>query len=181
MTSWTRFMAMFVACLFSPAMAIAGGLYIGGALGNTVIQDTIPISQVQNADFDANSAGFKGFVGLRLDSLAVEASYLNFGKPDDTHAVGNLELEISGFDLTGLINFSIGPIDLFGRGGLFVWESKTKVVGIRNINADGADLVLGLGIGFNLGSLGIRGEVERFDVDDVDDVYFISLGIVHTL
>lgn len=174
-----KFASLIVSLFLSTASFADSGIYVGFSVGNSIIQDTIPTStQQDDFQFDESSAGYKGSLGIRLDSLSLEASYHNFGDPDTTNAAGNLQMEVSGVDLSAIYNFTVGPIDLFAKGGLFLWESETN--GLENFDKDGADPVFGIGAAFRLGSLGIRGEVEMFNVSDIDDLYFVSLGITHT-
>lgn len=166
--------------LSTPALA-QDGLYIGASLGNSIIQDTIvDQNQIEQFDFDENAGGYKGTLGLRLSSLAVEASYHNFGDPNTDNATGNTQIEVSGVDISALYNFSIGPIDIFGKAGYFWWDSQREQLGLRGLKKDGSDPLFGAGAAFNLGSLAVRGEVEMFNVGDVDDLYFISVGLTHT-
>jgi hypothetical protein len=164
--------------LMETVVAAGSGLYMGGSVGSAIIQDSVPTGlQVQEVDFKSNDTGYRLFAGIRLDSLAIESGYINFGNPDDSNNLGRLQLDLDGFDLSAILNFELGPIDIFGRGGLFFWESETQIQTVQ-FTDDGADIVLGAGVGFRLGSLGIRGEVEWFDVGDVNDVYFVSIGAV---
>ncbi len=173
--------ALFAMSLVSPvAMAVDNGLFFGASIGSAIIQNSRPDSTaVQNVELDSTNAGFKFFAGVRFDSLTLEGGYIDFGKPDVSSATEGARYELSGWDVLATLNLSIGPVDVFGKGGLFLWESATQN-GIQNIDASGADPVYGVGLGLRLGSLGFRGEYEFFDVGDVDDVYMLSLGVSYT-
>ena len=79
----------------------------------------------------------------------------------------------------GLVNLGIGPIDLFGKVGVFSWDAD--LTNGSSINEDGTDPVYGIGGGLSLGPVSVRLEYEYFDVksDSLDDIQMISLGAVY--
>ena len=64
--------------------------------------------------------------------------------------------------LLGLAVFSLSPA-AFADSGPFL---------------GGSDPAYGVGLRFTLGSIEIRGEYEVFDIEDADDVYMASAGLV---
>ncbi|HEY5602726.1 MAG TPA: outer membrane beta-barrel protein [Gammaproteobacteria bacterium] len=160
--------ALFItsAILMSSAHADSG-FYLGASAGNASISGQPDTS----IDFDSDDTGYKVFGGFKFALLAIEASYVDFGKPEQN----NINVELSGYDLFGILNIGIGPIDLFGKVGVFAWDSDALVSG-NSVNKDGTDPVYGIGAGLSLGSLSVRAEYEYFDISDFDTVEMISVG-----
>jgi len=147
----------------------ANGFYIGGSVGNADVSGT------PSTNFSGNDTGYKVFGGFKFTMFAVEGSYVNFGKAEDNGG----SVETTAFDLFGLVNIGLGPVDLFGKVGVFSWDSDLTSGG--SINEDGTDPVYGIGGGVSLGPLSVRAEYEYFDVksDYLDDIQMISVGVVY--
>lgn len=130
--------------------------------------------------FDATDFGWKVFGNLMLtDNLGFEASYLDLGTPDDDILGTIVKVDSSAFDA-----FVVGAIpmtdffDLFAKVGLVAWDTDITVAGFPSFSDDGTDLAYGIGAAFNVSNnLSIRGEWEVFDIEDVDDVWMLSVGI----
>lgn len=164
-------------CLFAPAvpaLAADNGFYLGLSVGQANIEvDDVTFS---GEDFDADDTGYKLIAGFRpLDWLGLEASYVNFGEPDDTLAGTTVAVEGDGISAFAVGFLPAGPVDLFAKVGLLSWDSR-----IVGFNEDGTDLAYGVGVQFRLLSLGVRAEYEIFDVNDVDDLNMISIGVTYT-
>jgi hypothetical protein len=176
------------ACLIVPgAKAVAeAGFYAGGSLGSATIQADIP--DAENIDevleFDEDDLGWKAFggynFGLDFLALAIEAGYVDLGKPSGTFLDNELEVDVTGLDVFGLAGLQLGPIGVFAKAGVISWDIEATIDGIDAGDDDGTDPAYGVGARFNLGSLEIRGEYEMFDLDNVDDVYMLSAGLVWT-
>jgi len=160
----------------APLWAAEDGFYIGGSVGNAYIQDSAPdTSEFENIDFNSDDTGYKLFGGFRGGFFGVEGGYVSFGSPTDR----STKIEMTAFDLFALIAFSAGPVDIFGKAGAVKWDRDTTVDG-QQISTDGTDPVYGAGVALNIGSLGIRGEYELYDIGDTNDVYMISVGATVT-
>lgn len=160
----------FIASSFMMTSAYAdNGFYIGGSVGNA------KVSGAPSTTFEGNDTGYKIFGGFKFTIFAVEGGYVNFGKAEDNGA----STETTAFDLFGLVNLGIGPIDLFGKVGVFSWDSDLTSGG--SINEDGTDPAYGIGAGLSLGPVSVRAEYEYFDVksDYLDDIQMISVGAVY--
>lgn len=144
------------------------GLYLGGSFGNATLDFENPDSDINVKDDDI---GYKFFGGFKFTLLAVEAGYVDFGKVEKSGFSG----ELSGFNAFGVLSFGLGPVDVFGKLGGFVWESDFEAAQ-ETYKDDGFDPVAGVGLGFNLGNVGIRGEYEFYDIDNFDEVAMLSLG-----
>jgi Outer membrane protein beta-barrel domain len=156
--------------LSAAATAADNGIYLGGAVGkaNLEIDDIFGVE-----DFKGDDTGYKLIVGIRpLDWLAVEASYVNFGEPDDTVMGIPLAAESDGISAFAVGFLAAGPVDVFGKLGLISWDSR--------VTDDATDLAYGVGAQFRVWGISLRAEYERFDVDDVDDLSMISVGVTYT-
>jgi hypothetical protein len=150
------------------------GFYLGGSLGNATIERSAPSS---NVDVNSDDTGYKVYGGFKFTVLAVEGGYVDFGSPTGNN---NTEVELSGFDLFGLLNMGIGPVDLFGKVGAFSWDSEDIVNGVKSESRSGTDPAYGIGAGLSLGSFSVRAEYEYFDMSDFENVTMFSIGGVYT-
>jgi hypothetical protein len=155
------------------AFAADNGIYLGASIGNA----NVDIEQA-GVQFDGDDTGFKFIAGLRpLDWFAVEASYVNFGEPEQ----GILAADLDGISAFGVFFVPVGPVDLFAKGGLVTFDSSIKIDGIGDIRQDdGTDLAYGVGAALRFLSLSVRAEYEIFDIDDAEDVNMLSIGVVYT-
>lgn len=169
--SWT---GLALLALSGPAAAADNGLYLGGSIGDANVEIDAGLAQV-----DSDDTGFKFIAGIRpLDWLAVEANYVNFGEAEDD----GLAAEADGISAFAVGFLAVGPVDLFAKGGLISWEGEVSVDGIDAdvFREDGTDLAYGVGAQFRVWSLAVRAEYEVFDVDDVEDLNMLSLGVTFT-
>lgn len=161
--------------LNAPAFAADNGIYLGGSIGrsNVEIDD---IGGIGAADFEGDDTGYKLIGGIRpLDWFAVEASYVNFGEVEDTVAGTPLRAEGDGISAFAVGFFTLGPVDVFAKGGLISWDTQ-----LAGFDADGTDLAYGVGAQFRLLGLSVRAEYEMFDADDVDELNMLSIGVTYT-
>ena len=160
--------------------AADNGIYIGAGVG----QSTVEYEDIQNTtlDFKGDDLGYKVIVGVRpLDWLGFEANYVNFGEPDDS--VAGLRLRSEGYGISGFaVGFlSLGPVDLFAKGGVVSWDSEISSPQLPgSLEDDGTDLAYGAGLQFRLLSLGVRAEYEIFDIDDVEEANMVSVSLTYT-
>lgn len=157
------------------ALAADNGIYLGAAVGrsNLEIDD---LAGIEAADFEGDDTGYKLIVGIRpLDWLAIEANYVNFGEAEDTVLGTRLSADGDGISAYAVGFLPIGPVDLYAKGGFIAWD--TKVVGF---DEDGNDFAYGVGAQFRLLGLSVRAEYEKFDIDDVDDLSMLSIGVTYT-
>ena len=155
------------------SMAADNGIYIGLSLGNANIDIDQGLAQV-----DSDDTGFKFTAGIRpLDWFAIEASYVNFGEPEQ----GVLAANADGISAYGVFFLPVGPVDLFAKGGLISFDTSVEIDGIGDIyREDGTDFAYGVGVQFRLLSLSVRAEYEIFDIDDTKDANMLSLGVFYT-
>ena len=166
-----------VVILFSTSVMAGSesGLYLGGSIGQATI--TAKGDTPSSPEFNEKDAGYKIFLGynfgiIPLIDLAVEGSYVDFGKPSGN----NVEIDLVGWDAFGLAALTFGPFSVFGKMGVLSWDSKSNVYN----DESGSDPAYGLGAKFILGSIALRAEYEYFDVNELDDLYMVSAGLSYT-
>ena len=172
--------------LFSSTTVLAGsesGLYLGGSFGNASVSADVPTEP--DFKFDESDTGYKLFMGynfgiIPLIDVAVEGSYVDFGKPSGTTSGGTkIDYELTAWDAYGLVGLTFGPFALFGKAGLVTWNSD-DAYGALTGSESGTDPTYGLGVKFQIASFAIRAEYEYFDLDSFDDVYMASIGVAYT-
>jgi outer membrane immunogenic protein len=159
-------------CLGLPATVIAGadsGLYIGAGVGDASVKDS---------GFDESDSAYKIFGGynigfIPLVDFAVEASYVDFGKP--SNSTGSIEL--TGYNAFGLAGLSFGPFGVFAKAGALSWDSDS-VFGTSTGSDSGTDPAYGLGARFAIGPFAVRAEYEVYDLDT--DLDMVSISGVYT-
>lgn len=156
------------ASLISP-LASAGsdtGFYLGGAIGT---------SDISESWLDDTDTGYKVFAGYNFGvlpflNLAAEASYVDLGEWRDS----GVRAETDAWALAAVAGFDLGPVGIFVKAGQANWDVDSNVG-----SDDGTDRMYGLGGKFQLFSIALRVEYERFELDDAD-ADFYSVGAVFT-
>jgi len=174
------------ACVVAaPAAAQA---YLGFGVGKSdygsgnVIPDLITSGSV-----DGKDSGFKIFGGYQFNPyFAVELAYVDLGKATYSGSffgapVNDGSLETSGLNASAVGILPLGAaFELFGKVGIFGWESRARdfTAGVPfSGKADGGDISFGVGLAFHFTrNVGIRAEWERFRA--VDDIDLLSAGLV---
>ena len=164
-----RKLVICLACSFlgMPAIAFAGadsGFYIGAGVGDATVKDT---------NFDQSDSAYKLFGGynigfIPLVDFAVEASYVDFGKPSNSAG----SVEVTGLNAYGLAGLSFGPLGVFAKAGAMRWDSDSSF-GTTSSDS-GTDPAYGIGARFAIGSLSVRAEYETYDLDADLDMVSIS-------
>lgn len=178
--------------LISPfALAADTGWYGGVNVGQsrTNIDDARISTELQSAGFatavtakDERDTAYKLFGGYRFNrNLAFEGGYFDLGQSSYTSTTtgpagtltGSMKRQGVNLDAVGVAPIT-DKFSAFGRLGLIYAESKdtftaTGGVSVPNPSASkrAANYKIGLGLQYDLnGSIGLRGEVERYRVDD---------------
>lgn len=156
--------------LCAAAAHAESGIYLGGSFGNA----TVGYNPSNNIDVKDDDVGYKLFGGIKFTLLAAEVGYVDFGTVEKSGFSG----ELSGFNAFGVLSMGLGPVDVFGKLGGFVWESDFEMAQER-YEDDGFDPVVGVGAGLTFGGLGVRAEYEYYDIDNFDEVSMFSLGATY--
>ena len=162
------------------AQAADNGFYLGGSVGQSNIQS---VDEVQNLQFDGTDTAYKIIAGFRpLDWLGVEANYVDLGNPDDTVANVPVQSDGSGFSAFAVGFLPVGPVDLFAKAGFIKWDASVSAPSLPalSLENDGSDFAYGAGVQFRVLSLTVRGEYEVFDIEDLDEVNLLSIGVMWT-
>ena len=160
-----------------PSAAWAGsksGFYVGGSVGSATQDFESPEFSI-----DDDASGSKVFVGYNLGlvpliDLAVEGSYVDFGKITSPVTGGNASSEVTGFNAFGLAGFKLGPVGFFAKLGVINWESEALFLGVKTDDS-GSDAALGIGARFQIGPIAVRAEYENFDIENSETDFF-SIG-----
>ena len=167
--------ALFVLTTLGPGAALAadGGFYIGGGVGQATLKDGLP----NGSNFDESDTAWKAFAGYRIGcwipllDVAGELTYRDFGNPDGKGA----SFDAHGYDASVLGIVTLGPIDLFLRGGVGNYDVERKFNGSSNTDTSTSPLY-GVGAGFRIWKVNVRAEWERVQPDNTDhiDMYTIN-------
>jgi OOP family OmpA-OmpF porin len=198
----------------SAAAAADEGFYVGASVGQAYIEaeDEIDFGDgggSQSLELDGDDVGFKIFGGYMFsENFGIEAGYVDFGSQSDDFAFtangflpeggsfdvdvdGEIEVEASGFTVAGVGVLPVGPVDLFAKVGLIVWDADASATATANFGEggterfsesdglDGEDLMYGVGASWSFGDLAVRAEYENYDIDDVDSTELWSIGITY--
>lgn len=156
------------------ASAADNGLYLGASVGQSDVNiDSGPLQ------VDGDDTGFKLIAGFRpLDYFAVELNYVDFGDVESNG--GNFKAESDAISAYAVGFLPVGPVDLFAKAGLVNSDTSVKGAVGDAFKSDGTDFTYGAGVQFRFLSLSARLEYEIFDVDDVDDLNLLSVGLTYT-
>ena len=133
--------------------------YAAGSIGRVDVDDS------EFKDSDTVSL----YAGRRFsDSLAAEFVAVDLGE-FDVKGFSDTYLDISGFEISAVGLTTVGErVELFAKGGLFVWDYEAIAFGDKFDEEDGTSFVLGLGAQLPVGDLvGFRFEwVNYYDIED---------------
>jgi len=147
------------------------GFYVGlgGGYGDMELKQA-PID-ISGGDF-----GYKIFAGYRFPraflpwgiNAALEVAWVDLGEVTQAEPDTELALTLDGF--TGYVVGYV-PItrrfEFVGKAGIIGWDGELAANGTTQDKDDGADLALGIGIGYLTGGpLGFQAELEGYDVLD---------------
>jgi len=165
---------LFAGMLCGPAAFADSGFYLGGSVGKTAID-------INATDFSSSGSAWKGFGGYIVDlpvvDFAVEAGYVDFGSQSDTLQGQKASVDATGLSAFGVAGLDFGVIGAFAKVGVVRWDGKTRYLGMSD-SSSGTDSAYGVGLRFNISSIELRGEYERFDIKDVNNMNMVSVGIL---
>lgn len=163
-----------IAALAATSASADSGLSIGASAGYVSIADS-----ESNLEFDGNDVGYKLFGTYMFnDFFGVEGGYVDFGAPDADVFASRLSIEATGWNGYLVANLPLGQsFDLFAKAGAVKWDADSFIDGIAVASDDGSDLALSGGVRLNIGSLGIRAEIDWYDIADTDKAWMASIGL----
>src|SRR4051812_27385914 len=148
------------------------GVYFGGGVGRTKVEDSS--GNPTGVLLDQTAAGLKVFAGYRLDAIPL----IKFAAEVGYRELGRADYRIHGPDYGVLAGVALGPVVLFGRVGAMNYELE-KVTGGGNNSFDGTAPVYGVGAWFTIRRVGIRAELERIDIQELDKAYMYSVSVLY--
>lgn len=166
------------------------GFYVGGTVGSVSVDTDFDDF---NLDFDDEDTAWSAFAGVQATEMfGIEASYNDLGSFSDSREFDltqtNVDAELTGYDVMGVVKLPLGPLKLFGKAGVVFWDAEATAevfpplgpgFSVRE-DDDGNDLAFGGGLEFTLTpSFSLRGEVEYFDIEDTEEVWFASAGLTY--
>ena len=161
--------------IFVTTPAFAGGVYLGGGLGTAFVEDSS--GNPSGNSFDESSTAYRLFGGYRFDAIPLvklsgELGYRDLGNP----SAGGLGYEVSGFDYSALAGIAVGPVEVYARLGAVRYQLEKTSTGATS-EFDGTAPLYGIGASFKLFGLGVRGEYEVMDVDELEksDAVWVSV------
>lgn len=170
-----------------PALA-EGNFYLGGTVGNASVDTEF---DDVGLNFDENDFAWSAYAGVQATEMfAIEASYNDFGRfgvaRDFDLTRTEIDAELTGYDVMAVVGLPAGPLRLYGKAGVVYWDAEATAQIVPPAGPafqlreqdDGFDLALGGGLEFSLGpDLALRGELEWFDVEDTETLWFASVGL----
>ena len=161
--------------IFVTTPAFAGGVYLGGGVGSAYIEDSS--GNPSGNSFDESSTAYRLFGGYRFDAIPLvklsgELGYRDLGNP----SAGSQGYELSGFDYSALAGIALGPVEVYARLGAVQYQLEKTSTGATT-DFDGTAPLYGIGASFKLFGLGVRGEYEVMDVDELErtDAIWVSV------
>jgi hypothetical protein len=172
----TIFVIILSALIFSNNTQAQKGFYIGGSLGPSFINQVIlDIDSIQ-IELQENELSYKFYAGWRMTKFfAFEGGYRNLGKSTQELSSYKLDAKTDGWDFQALGIFPLGPLDLFGKLGVFFWDSEYKF-NDELLYKNGTSFMFGLGAGVRLGRLGLRAEWEFLDLSKGNRLSMLTAG-----
>jgi len=141
------------------------GFYLGGSVGQGKVDVT------NGPELTTDNVGYKVFGGYRFGLIGIEGGYVDFGNMANGVPT---DAKTTGWDAFGVLTLALGPIDFFGKVGAIAWDIE-----VDTFKETDTDLAYGLGLALRLGSFSVRGEYERFDIADTDEVGMYSIGLAY--
>lgn len=156
------------------------GLYLGGGVGQFDIEiDGLDGVDEALARLDDDDTSWQAFVGWRFNPyIALQAAYVDFGRPEDDFATstgghGKFRADLSGFAPSIIGTLPLGIVELSAKLGYYFYDLEiTGDIDDLRFDSDDSreDLMYGVGVGLTLfDRLHAKLEYEELDLEDVDD------------
>jgi OOP family OmpA-OmpF porin len=165
------------------------GWYAGGSIGQSDVDESVAGGLITSGSVDGKDTGWKLYGGHMFNrNLGVELAYVDLGKTRysgtffGAPVIGG-RVEVTGFNLAAIGAIPVSTaFSVFGKLGIFSWDAEAKdtTAGVPfSERSDGNDVFFGAGVSYSFTrNLSLRGEWERFQLDDVD-ADLLSVGFVY--
>lgn len=183
------------------------GWYVGGGAGISVTdldEDFWSDNSVTSSELDNSGIGYNLYSGYRLHRhFALEVGYQRFADTEFTgfsnglssiwvegSIEGRTELQGITIQAVGLLPLFEGSLELFLKGGMFLWDTlayySETINDIHRFNDDGGSLIGGVGAEMRMwGDWRLRGEVQITTVifanRETVPAGIATIGLVHSL
>jgi hypothetical protein len=145
----------------APAFAADNGFYLGAGVVKTDIKTQENEFFFEDEVIDDES--FKVIAGFRpLDWIAVEVNYVDMGST----STDGLEFDGNALGAFVLGIYEVKLVDFFVKVGLVQWKANASELG-TSIDDDDNTVAYGAGVGVHFGSVAVRAEYEKFEMEDV--------------
>ena len=168
-------------CLIASTAQANQNVYFGGSLGQSFVETEV--KDIEGDDFKLNENGFayKIFAGARLSSqFALEGGYRSMGTVQSKVSDIEFESQMTGYDLHAIGMLNLVLFDLYAKAGVLFWDRQIEFFDIEE-SESGSNFSWGFGATVKLGTLGVRAEWERFELENYDRLSMLSVGLVYGL
>jgi hypothetical protein len=161
------------------ANAADKGIYLGAGISESSV-DVDLRSGATHIPINGSDTKFKIIAGIRpIDWFAVEVNYVDFGSFDSNAGGVHSEFNLKGVDAFAVGLFQVAIVDLYAKAGVVRWDQDANITNIRVASDTGYDFAYGAGVQVHFGSLGVRAEYERFNIENAD-ANMVSVGVTWT-
>ncbi len=189
MTNKRHILVLAVALALTSGASAFGeiGPYVGISAGLSQVELDLRDAGGVDFELDEDDSAFRVFFGVELlGPLAVEIGYRDLGTVTDSNGFTTVTSESDGLDAFAVGSVGLGPVALFAKGGLILWDSsiETRSSGILGapdirLEDDGESFAWGVGVKFEIRQFAFRAEWEQLDMDVPDDVSVVSVGVAY--
>ncbi len=176
--------------LVAASQASAQGLYLGGSVGKSDVDESITSGLITSGSVDGKDTGYKIFGGYQFNqNFGVEVGYVDLGKVtysgfSGASPVTNGKVDVSGLSISAVGTLQLNPsFGLFGKIGILDWKLKASDItgGVPfSDKATGSDVAFGFGVSYKITrNVSARAEWERFKFDS-ENANFLSIGIAYS-
>ena len=163
----------------APAVAADNGFFLGAGVTDSKI-DRI------GGNVDLQDSSYKIIAGIRpLDWLGAELNYIDLGSKSAGTSAASTHVKSRAVAAYAVAYLGLDPLpfDLYAKAGLARWNLDACIGGVisgLNGSTSGTDFAYGAGGQVRFGSIGVRLEYERFDLENSSGAKLYSLGLTWT-
>jgi len=169
-----------VFCLLLTGPAWAGGAYLGGSWGQATYEVEGGVART-----DAEDSGYKLYGGYRVNRwFGVEAAYTDLLEGHETALGYEFDLAVNYGSVAAVGVLPVHPrLELWTKVEAAYWSADVLLDdGLAPpVDRSESGFDLGYGVGFDwypLPRVGIRGEWERFGFGEVENLGYLSVGLI---
>lgn len=169
------FISMFF--IFVQLSAQTSGIYLGGGVGTSFINQTLESTSFDDVKFDENNFAYKIYAGYRANKfLSVEGGYRNTGKAEDKTNEYTISSTTKGWDVEAVGAFDLEILFLFAKAGAFFWNTENTFG--QEINKENeTGFLWGVGAGVKFSGLAVRLEWESLGTTNPESLSMITGGV----